>query len=148
MIQQVQPRAKALGESGCYFLSLCKIAEDYNCLAIYPLENFYACILGKIVAEDATVLDAGAVFSALVQNREHFEVVKAGPGHPLPLDYLPKPGEREILRFERPNPAGGDPLAHFVVGDGKGCVAWDPWPGSLTAAQGRLVSKRIVRRIS
>ena len=61
-------------------------------------------------------------------------------------DYEPKHGEREILRFERKTAAGV--LGHFVVGDGHGAVEWDPLGESRTVAEGKLVSKRIVRRLT
>ena len=149
MIEKVQPRAKALGESGCYFLSLCKIAEESPGRAmIDPLVAFFSCLGLGAIGEDAYVSDAAACYAFIAGlPAASVQVLKAGPGHPLPLYYKVLLGEREILRFERPNPAGGDPLAHFVVGDGSGRVAWDPWPGSLTVAQGQLVSRRIIRRV-
>lgn len=61
-------------------------------------------------------------------------------------DYQPLPEEMEILRFERQTT--GTTYAHFVVGDGKGGVSYDPLDLSQTVAQGRLVSKRIVKRLA
>lgn len=139
----VQKICKSLGESGCYFLSLCKIAEEECGRSIDPVVEAATALDWRILGDDAYVKDADAVMEQLAGGPH--TVIKAGPGHPLPLDYLPAEGEREILRYERPGP-GGEPLAHFVVGDGSGRVAWDPWPGSATVACGRLISKRIIRR--
>lgn len=144
MTYAVQKIAKHLGESGCYFLSLLKVAEELGSAFLDPIHEASEAIEAGRMGEDCYVKDASAIMSALT--RECFEVVKAGPGHPLPLDYLPVTGEREILRYERPDPVSGTNLAHFVVGDGLGAVAWDPWPNSRTVAFGCLVSKRIVRK--
>ena len=145
MIFGVQKIAKAVGEAGCYFLSLCKVAEDMGAGPCDVVSRAAECMSKGLLRPDCFVADPAGILSLL--GLESHEVVKAGDGHGLPLDYQLKDGEREILRFERPNPAGGDALAHFVVGSGDGkTVAWAPWPGSLTVAQGRLVSRRIIRR--
>lgn len=145
MIFGAQKIAKALGESGCYFLSLCYVAEKLGGVFLDPLLEAAEAIDGKRLGLDCYVKDAGAIMSDMARGR--YVVIKAGPGHPLPLDYKLNEGEREILRYERPDPTGGEPLAHFVVGDGQGRVAWDPWPESLTVAEGKLVSRRIIRKI-
>lgn len=146
MTYGVQKIAKALGESGCYFLSLCKIAEVIAGVFFDPIHEAAEAIEAGTMGPDCFIKDAGAVVSALT--RERYIVFKAGPGHALPLYYVLAPGEREILRYERPNPAGGEPLAHFIVGDGIGRPSWDPWPESLAVSEGRLVSRRIIRRAS
>ena len=140
MTTAAQKIAKALGESGCYFFSLCKVAEDVVGHKIDPIEAAARAMELKTLGSDCFVKDAGAIFSMLVGER--FGVLKAGPGHTLPLEYAPRPGEREILRYEiTPE------RAHFVVGDGSGRLAWDPWPGSEAVRTGRMVSKRIIRRM-
>lgn len=146
MIDGVQKLAKSIGESGCYFLSLCKVAEEIRGVKLGDLLDWADIAMRRgLLGPDCFVLDASGIFALLVIPSP--EVVKAGSGHPLPLDYQLKPGEYEILRFERPAPDGGEPLAHFVVGAGDGkTVAWDPWPNSLTVRDGRLVSRRIIRR--
>lgn len=61
-------------------------------------------------------------------------------GH-FPPDYIPAENEYEILLFKRP-----DGYKHFVVGDGKGGVEWDPWENSRSVKEGEIISKRIFRR--
>jgi hypothetical protein len=139
-----QKIAKALGDSGCYFLSLMQVAEGISSAYLGPIHEAAEAIENGTLGPDCFVKDASAIMSSLT--RQRFEVVKAGPGHSLPLDYILATGEREILRFERADPAGGEPIAHFVVGDGSGKVAWDPWPNSQTVALGALISRRIIRR--
>jgi hypothetical protein len=102
----------------------------------------------SIIAEDATVNDAGQLLSVLTS--QGWTCHKAGPGHELPLDYVCKPGEREILRYERPAELGdtaSTDRAHFVTGDGKGVLIWDPYGDSRTVKVGKVVSKRIFRRV-
>jgi len=61
-------------------------------------------------------------------------------GH-FSANYVPAEDELEILLFQRP-----DGFKHFVVGDGKGGVEWDPYENSRTVREGEVVSKRIFRR--
>jgi hypothetical protein len=144
MVFGVQKIAKHLGEAGCYFLSLCKIAEGITKTFLDPILEASQAIQEKTMGDDCFIKDAGAIMTDLARSR--YMVIKAGPGHTLALDYVLQEGEHEVLRFERPNPDGGEPLAHFVVGAGDGkTVAFDPWPGSLTVSQGVLISRRIIR---
>ena len=48
-------------------------------------------------------------------------------------------GELEVLKFHRPG------MVHFVVGDGRGNVLWDPYPNSRTVREGKVVDRRILR---
>ena len=155
MIYGIQPLAKVLGESGCYWFSLCKAAEVCLQSPVDPfLEASRAIAVGTLRASDAFLLDPEAAFTGLTLALGYsWNVIKAGDGldsagfmYPLPLDYKCSQGEYDILRFERPNPEGGAPLPHFVYGNGKGGVSWDPWPGSRTVAEGKLISRRIIRR--
>jgi hypothetical protein len=145
MIDKVQIIAKATGESGCYALTGLKIAERGG-HALPSLETIAAEMAKGNLGSDCFLKDPDAYFSDLFG--EPMEVIKAGPGHPLPLDYKLQPNEAEALRFERPGEKPGDePLAHFVEGAGDGkTVSWDPWPGSRTVRDGKLVSRRIIRR--
>jgi hypothetical protein len=143
MTDDPQRKAKLIGESGCYEISLIYLAEKFSNREIDIIRETAKGIELKEITGDCYMADPGAFFSRLVG--ADFEVVKAGEGHPLPFNYSLKTFEYEILRYERPNPEGGDPLAHFVVGDGRGGVEFDPWTGSLCVAEGKPVSKRIVR---
>jgi len=137
----IQAAAAAIGENGCYFFSLGKAVGFEGDM----LEEYRAAVASEALSATCFVNDAAKILAQLTGSR--WDVVKAGPGHPLPLTYCPRPGEREILRFERPDPEGGDPLAHFVLGDGQGRCLWDPWGESETVRVGIIVSKRILRRL-
>jgi hypothetical protein len=145
MIEKVQIRCTALGASGCYVLSLMKIAEEITGLEIDVLQVIERMIKIKRLGTDMTVLDAAALMQDLV-GVGRFEVLKAGPGHALPLDYKIKSNEWVILRYGRIDSDGVE-HPHFVVGDVDDRVAWDPWPESRTVSEGVLVSKRIIRAV-
>ena len=61
-----------------------------------------------------------------------------------PPDYQTVRGEQEILYFERKDTM--QTWGHFVVGDGFGVVAYDPYGDSQTVRKGALAGKRIFRR--
>lgn len=147
MIDRPQRAALAIGRTGCYFLSILAIAEETASFRPDPLVEYAAAVQAKTLGDDCMVLDAGRLMTNV--SGIAWACIKAGPGHPLPLDYQTKPGEREILRYERPadpREGPGAEFAHFVVGDGSGCLAWDPWGDSAAVKNGKLVSKRIFRR--
>lgn len=141
----IQKLAKALGETGCYFFSILRLAEMEQALFHDPLYEAEIALSEGTMGADCFVKDAGRLLSSTT--RQRWMCLKAGPGHDLPIDYALKPGEREILRFELFVAPDSPPLAHFVVGNGRNQVEWDPWPESRTVASGRLVSRRIFRRL-
>ena len=53
------------------------------------------------------------------------------------LTYECQPGEQELLQWERPG------WVHWVTGNGKGSVAYDPEGYSVTVREGKLVAKKI-----
>ena len=76
----------------------------------------------------------GAIFGFLEMD------VKYTDRHETP-ERMTRKNEIEILRFE------SSYGSHFVVGDGGGHVAYDPWGVSRAVRQGRIESKRIFRRL-
>ena len=144
MVSNVQGLCARLGAEGCYELSLMWLAERIADREIDVVRAHAEALRDDIVAEDCFVKSPERLLLALTGAR--FKVVRAGdgPGYVLPLSYVPLPGEYEVLRFERQD--GRSTIAHFVVGDGHGGVAYDPYEGSRTVREGILKSKRIVRR--
>ena len=129
-----QSIAKRLGEFGCYFLSLLRLAKVENAgIALYR----QAVQLGYL-QEDCYVIDPARVLSLAAGG--------AWSVRHAPADYIPASDEYEILRFERKTTTAT--FAHFVVGDGRGQVVYDPLDNSQTVKLGKLVSKRIVKRIA
>ena len=85
MIVAIQRIFLAIGKEGCYFLSLIWLAETIKGRRWDVVGEFFDMIEKRIVAPDGFILDASRVFTMLMDER--WECVKAGPGHPLPLDY-------------------------------------------------------------
>jgi len=127
-----QTIAKAIGESGCYFLSLLHLAgaED-SAIGLYQ-----KAVASKIMGADCFIQDPAAILSMSAGG-------KWSVRHE-PADYQPQSNEMEILRYERK--ATTATYGHFVVGDRHGGVIYDPLDASRTVAEGTLVSKRIVRK--
>ena len=138
MIQSAQTKALALGKEGCYFFSLLYIAEEEGAGPLDVLRVFDEAIASGFVKNNGYVENPSLLMTMLTGAK--WDVFKAGPGHNIGLDYALKPGEREVLRYE------WNDLAHFVVGNGRQGIAYNPYPGSLPVVRGRLMSRRILRR--
>lgn len=63
--------------------------------------------------------------------------------HKRPVSETCLPDEFEIQLWRNPRTGYG----HFVAGDGKGNVTYDPLGESVTVAEGGMESKRIFRRL-
>lgn len=124
---------KNLGEYGCYFLSLVHMAEKITGKRIDAVEVFVRVLEKKWVDEEATLLDPASVLGYMTGL--NFTVRKDSE------QYLPRQNEYEILQFVNGS------YTHFVLGDGKGYVSYDPLGNSRTVAQGKCMSKRIFTRI-
>ena len=128
--------AEAIGKDGCYFLSLLYLAERQMGSRIDPLEAYELAVAKGFLKADCFVMNPSAILELYIPGT--WTVFHEKP------DYRPGSGELEILRFERGE--GAEAAAHFVVGDGQGRVAFDPYGESRTVREGRLASKRIARR--
>lgn len=153
MRQGIQRTALAVGRTGCYLLSVLSLAEELGAGPVQPLQLFDAFFSRGWIGEDAFMQAPAEILGFLTGRR--WWVKKAGPGHELALTYELKPGEYEILRFERdprPGEAPSADTAHFVRGTGVGPfdarrILWDPFPGSQAVTAGRLASRRIFGRL-
>jgi len=150
MIEHPQRAALAIGKTGCYFLSILRLAEETTLghARSDPLVEYESALQAGLISEDCTVLDAGKLLSHV--SGVQWTCFKVGPGHSLPVEYQCKVGELEVLRYERPiekTDMSSTDRAHFVVGDGLGNLVWDPWGTSHTVTVGSVVSKRIFRRV-
>lgn len=136
MLQNAQGLCKRLGDEGCYELSLMFVAEAVSRREFDIVQMHKALLSLGLVREDCFVVNPAGVLEQLCGGQ--WSVTKE------PAGYVTSPSEFEILRFERVD--GRTTVAHFVVGDGHGGVEFDPYEGSRTVREGKLVSKRIVRR--
>lgn len=144
MIAGIQRVLLAMGKEGCYYLSLIYHAEAIKGKPWDVVGEFQDMVDRKMIGPDGFIIDASKVFSLLMD--EKWECIKAGEGHPLPLNYVLKSGEREVLRYEYTDDKGVV-HAHFVSGDGRGGVSFDPMGVSESVQHGKMVSRRILRRL-
>lgn len=134
----IQRHALAVGETGCYFLSILKLAEFYIGDTIDPIRAYEACMKKGWIDEECFVENAGAIMTAYAGGRWTAR-------HDV-MEYVPTGTELEIIRYEWKKTMAT--LSHFVVGDGSGCLGWDPYGNSETVRNGVPVSKRIFRRVA
>jgi hypothetical protein len=137
----IEPRQKimlALGEGGCYFLCLIRLAESlHSDYRIDAVPTYLQAIKDKNLQEDCTVLNPAGIMQTLYGGRWYY--------HKEGISYKCGPGEFEILRYERPTPA--KVFSHFVLGNCNGGIEYDPLGESHTVANGYLVSKRILQLV-
>ena len=131
----IQKYCEALGESGCYFLSILHLAESITGKTIDPVRAYVDCVANGLMEYDCFVRHPDVILRKYTGKK--YEVVNS------PRDYKTATGEFEILRFERKTASAS--FAHFVVGDGNGVVAFDPYGASMTVRDGYVASKRIFR---
>ncbi len=143
MILQRDKRAiKEIQEYGCYYMSLLYFANKYtNCQLGFPFINELYDISKKLdyISEANLVKFPDRILRKL-------GLLTVYLGH-LPASYVCKPDEFEILHFKWIDKKGVE-HHHFVAGDGKGHVTYDPWGFSATVANGELHNKRIFRVLS
>lgn len=135
----MEPRQKVmetLGKSGCYFLSIIHLAETATHERIDAVEQFMLALSQGFIRQDCFVVSPALILSELTGIRWGMKKTTA--------DYAAGPDELEILRFERQDV--GALIGHFVAGDGKGRVAYDPYGDSRTVRDGALISKRVFYR--
>ena len=134
------------GEAACYALSLGMVAEKWirgNVDMVYEQDACQVLLIGigneDIYYNESNTNDnnnfyvedpAGLLRSLTSRN---WEVFKAD------ADYVPRPGEFAIQRWERVKT--GAVLGHFRLRD------WDPIKDSTTVRLGSIVSQRICRVI-
>jgi hypothetical protein len=155
VIPLVQKICHDLGEAGCYEFSIMIAGEQETGIDLEdPLAFHVSNLFANRVAPDCMVLDAGAVMAAICGGK--WQCLKAGIGrdssgrqYDLALDYVLRPGEHDIHRYERTvseGPGIQKVLAHFFyAGPGK---MIDPYGESLTRLQGKLISRRVLRKIA
>ena len=125
MREGVQTQLIAMGESACFFLSICKIIEEVNCRNVNITDTFDACVEHKLISfnyqspydnENCYVLDAVRILSLLtgktwnfrkIQNPEEIQNWKAGDNEYTIQRWVRKVTGKEITHFRRPT---WDPL--------------------------------------
>lgn len=143
MIAAVQNVAYFIGKWGCYFLCILRLAEKAMVKLLDPFYYYILAVHNRYMRDTCFVDKPGELLASIVGGE--WVVLKAGNGldsagrpYDLPLAYVLQPGEFEVDRWEK----SGDPEGHFILPDG-----WDPYGKSQTVANGKLVSRRIFRKV-
>jgi hypothetical protein len=140
MRQGIQTLFSEAGEAGCYAFSIIEIAERVMGRAIGPVYAMYEGIArGYIYYNDMDKNDNDNFF---VRNPPAFLSFLTGiqwAVEIVPSSYTAKPGEYVVDRWERKQT--GIVSAHFRIPD------WDSLHNSQTVKYGKIVSKRVFRRI-
>jgi hypothetical protein len=138
MILQRDPRLRQeIQEYGCYYMSILFLVNKYtNFPFSAELINDLYHVFNKAgwMDQECTILNPNAIFGHLKMD------VRYTDRHEIPVRRAMH-NEVEILRFTSPHGS------HFVVGDGNGNVAYDPYGVSKAVRDGRVESKRIFRRL-
>jgi len=137
MIRYTQKDLEKIAAEGCYFLSMLRAAENETGDYIDPYATYIKAIALHYMGDDCYVTDPAALMGLMTGKK--WAVYKEGKS------YQPLTGDIEVLRYERVDTT--KTWAHFVLGDGKGEVEYDPYGDSKTVRSGALVSKRIFRRV-
>jgi hypothetical protein len=141
MKEGIQTFLAEAGEAGCYALCILKIAEmelvkeaDVAKELVSMIDRGYIYYNENDPNDNNNffVEDPAAMLSWLTWRR--WTVEKVGP------DYQPDPGERVVERWERVKT--GTVIGHFKLPD------WDSLQDSMTVRYGKIVSKRVFRRVS
>jgi len=137
ILQRDRRLRQPIKEYGCYYMSILYLVNKYT---NYPLtiqkingQIYFGAVQQGFMNTNCYVQDPSGLCKWLGWN-----AVYTG-NHESP-DYKCGVNEAEILYFHHKDVGG-----HFVVGDGAGHVAYDPWGVSRAASQGGLKSKRIFR---
>jgi hypothetical protein len=146
MKEGIQTFLAEAGEAGCYALCILEIAQrEHGLRSVAAINNVLAALnmaidRGHIYYNENDpndndnffVKDPAAMLSWFTMRR--WTVDKVGP------DYQSEPGERIVERWERVKT--GTVISHFRLPD------WDSLHDSQTVRYGKIVSKRVFRRVS
>lgn len=130
------------GEAACYALCIIEIAERVSRKSIDPIDAFYKAFDKKYIRyneknpndNDNFFIDNAAGFLSMLTGGKWMMEKVENP------KYIAKTGEYVVDRWERKTT--GNTIAHFRLAD------WDPVIGSVTVKNGKIVSKRVFRKIA
>lgn len=130
--------AKKLGMSGCYFICICKIAENIINETIDTVKSLFECSKKKTgdlpwITSECYIYYPEKILEHL--SGEKYTVIKT-----TDLHYPLKNGDYIIGMYEY-----GD-YTHFVILDEEMNIIFDPYGNSSTVKNGKLVSLRIFRK--
>lgn len=135
--RSTQKDLERIGKEGCYFLSIIAAIEETLTIHMDIYQVYLDALAAKYIEENCFVNSPEKIVTIYLGG--NWTVAKES------ADYKTQLNEIEILRYERKE--GMTTFAHFVLGDKMGNVYYDPYGASATVRLGKLVSKRIFRRI-
>jgi len=143
MILQRDPRLNnQINKFGCYLMSIFFLINKHTNYMFSPdiINDLYKVFVNHgLIDRDCYIFDPDAIFDFLcmpVQYTQKHETAFRRCGE----------DEIEILMFQLTRP-DCYLWKHFTAGSGNGTVTYDPWGCSRAVAEGRLVNKRIFRRL-
>lgn len=137
-MRSVQKDFERIGAEGCYFLSIVKAGERLLRKYVDAYELYVNAVDRNIIEQDCYINDPGKLMALIMGGRWAVEKV--------PPEYISKPGEITIMRYERTD--GGKLYSHFVLATEDGVfVDYDPYGDSKTVRAGVMVSKRILWQV-
>lgn len=157
IVAGIQRYMAALGGDGCLFFDLLHASELEGARNVDPVGAYLSMSLSGVISPTCYVYKIARVVETYAGGS--WECVKAGTGkdasgvpYPLPFDYVLKPGEHDVGRWEW-NVSPMLTKVHFKYRAGKrdpgpDFPEWDPYGGSETVTNGALVARYILRRTS
>ncbi len=143
MILQRDPRLNdRINKYGCYLMFIFYEVNKYTNYMFSPaiINDLYKIFVSHgFIDHDCFIFDPDAIFDFLCMPVQYTQK------HETPFRRC-REDEFEALMFRLDRP-GRNPWIHFTAGSGKGTVTYDPYGCSRAVAEGRLVSKRIFRRL-
>ena len=138
-MRAVQKDFEAIGEAGCYFLSIVEAANRFSKVEVDIYKAYKAAIASGWMRDDCYILDPAKLMGVLTGR--HWSASKEDKL------YKGAPGEIVILRYERvvTRAMKQGVNGHFVLAGPDGAIAYDPYGTSETVRSGKLVSKRVFR---
>jgi hypothetical protein len=136
----IQTFCGEVAESACYALSISKISELETGLAFDVILILTECINKGYIRYNWDDPSDNNNFYVVYPDKmlTYLTGIEWSCSHE-PADYVAKPGEYIIDRWERAYT--GNVSSHFRLPD------WDPVQDSLTVKKGKIVSKRVFRKV-
>ena len=139
LTEGLNPRIR---EFGCYFMALLCAAsrETLQAFDVRRVEMLYdEFVRGGAMTEKCFVLRPDTVM-------KFFDLPHRYTGEHAPPGTKIGSKDIEILYYHyNGTKSGYKPWYHFTLGNGRSMTEYDPWPRSVTANEGELLSKRIFK---
>lgn len=138
-MRAVQKDLEAIGDTGCYFLSIVEAANRFSKVEVDIYKTYKTSIAHGWMEDNCYVKDPAKIMCLLTGKQ--WSVTKEDKL------YKAAPGEVVILRYERTvtRAMKQEVMGHFVLSASDGSIAYDPYGSSETVRSGRLISKRVFR---